>query len=60
MDFNDINKACPKESYPLPSINKLIDSTSGNEILSMMDIHSGYNQIHMHETDVDNTMFIID
>jgi hypothetical protein len=43
MDFTDLNKACPKDSFPLPRINALVDSTSGYELLSFMDAFSGYN-----------------
>ena len=43
MDFIDLNKACPKDSFPLPRINALVDSTSGYELLSFMDTFSGYN-----------------
>ena len=53
-------KACPKDSYPLPSIDELVDGASGNELLSMMDAHSGYNQILMHEPDEEKTSFITD
>ncbi|KAL0428193.1 UNVERIFIED_CONTAM: Transposon Ty3-G Gag-Pol polyprotein [Sesamum latifolium] len=39
IDFRDLNKACPKDFYPLPRIDQLVDSTSGYELLSMMDAH---------------------
>ena len=45
VDFTDLNKACPKDSYPLPRIDKLVDETSGYELLSFMDAFSGYHQI---------------
>lgn len=51
VDFTDLNKACPKYSYPLPSIDKLVDRALGNKILPMMDAHFGYNQILMIEKD---------
>ncbi|XP_020204927.1 uncharacterized protein K02A2.6-like [Cajanus cajan] len=44
-DFTDLNKACPKDSYPLPNIDCLVDGASGYELLSFMDAYSGYNQI---------------
>jgi hypothetical protein len=47
VDFTDLNKACPKDSFPLPQMDLLEDSTSGHELLSFMDAFSGYNQIHM-------------
>jgi len=43
VDFTDLNKACSKDSFPLPWMDILIDSTSGHEILSFMDAFSGYN-----------------
>ena len=45
VDFTDLNKACPKDSYPLPNIDRLVESTAGNEMLTFMDAFSGYNQI---------------
>ena len=40
MDFTDLNKACPKDSYPLPSIDALVDSASGCKLLSFLDAFS--------------------
>ncbi|KAL0451570.1 UNVERIFIED_CONTAM: hypothetical protein Slati_1135100 [Sesamum latifolium] len=45
IDFRDLNKACPKDFYPLPRIDQLVDSTSGCELLSMMGASQGYHQI---------------
>ncbi|KAL0339476.1 UNVERIFIED_CONTAM: Retrovirus-related Pol polyprotein from transposon [Sesamum angustifolium] len=45
IDFWDLNKACPKDFYPLPRIDQLVDSTSKCELLSMMDISQGHHQI---------------
>ncbi|XP_075475753.1 uncharacterized protein LOC142511155 [Primulina tabacum] len=45
VDFRDLNKACPKDHYPLPRIDQLVDSTSGFELLSFMDAYQGYHQI---------------
>lgn len=50
MDFTDLNKACPKCSYPLPSIDLLIDGSSDLKTLIFMDAYSGYNQIRMIPT----------
>ncbi|KAK0577568.1 hypothetical protein LWI29_035209 [Acer saccharum] len=58
MDYTDLNMACPKDSFPLPKIDQLIDSTVGNKLLSFMDAFSGYNQIMMHPADQDKTSFI--
>ena len=46
VDYTDLNKACPKDSFPLPRIDQLVDATSGHELLSFMDAYSGYNQIN--------------
>ncbi|KAL0324771.1 UNVERIFIED_CONTAM: Retrovirus-related Pol polyprotein from transposon [Sesamum radiatum] len=45
IDFQDLNKACPKDFYPLPRIDQLVDSTSRCELLSMMDASQGNHQI---------------
>jgi len=48
-DFTDLNKACLKDSFPLPRMDLLVDSISGHALLGFMDAFSGYNQIHMNE-----------
>ena len=58
VDFTDLNKACPKDSYPLPRIDKLVDSTIGNQLLSFVDAFSRYNQIKMDKADQEKTSFI--
>ena len=58
VDFTDLNKACPKDSFPLPKINRLVDSTTGHSLLSFMDTFLGYNQITMNEQDEESTTFI--
>ena len=45
INFTDLNRACPKDSYPLPKIDKLVDSTVGHELMIFMDAFSGYHQI---------------
>ena len=60
VDFIDLNKAYPKDSFPFPRIDALVDFTSGYELLSFMDAFSGYNQILMHPKDQEKTSFIID
>ena len=59
IDFTDINKACPKDSFPLPRINLIVDATVGHELLSFTDAFSGYNQISMDPEDQEKTSFII-
>ena len=51
VDFIDLNRACPKDSYPLPRVDTLVDSTTKHELLSFMDAFLGYNQIKMNEED---------
>ena len=51
VGITDLNKACPKDSYPLPQIDTLVDSTARHQLLSFMDAFSGYNQIKIEETD---------
>ena len=58
VDFTDLNKACPKDSYPLPSIDALVDNASGSKVLSFLDAFSGYNQIKMHPRDESKTAFM--
>ena len=58
VDFIDLNRTCPKDSYPLPIIDQLVDSAAGHKLLSFMDAFSGYNQIQMEEEDQEKTTFI--
>ena len=60
VDFTDLNKACPKDSFPLPHINRLVEATPGNKLLSFMDAFSGYYQIMMNTDDQEKTAFITD
>jgi hypothetical protein len=60
LDFTDLNKACPKDCFPLPRIDQLVDSTAGHEVLSFMDTFSGYNQIRMAESDQERSSFTTD
>lgn len=46
-DYIDLNKACSKDLYPLPDLNKTMDVTTGHELLSFIDAFSGHNQIKM-------------
>ncbi|BFG24893.1 hypothetical protein CerSpe_111670 [Prunus speciosa] len=57
VDFRDLNKACPKDEFPLPNMDILIDSTSGQGLLSFMDGFSGYNQIKMSARDAEKIAF---
>ncbi|KAL5836643.1 hypothetical protein ACOSQ3_013812 [Xanthoceras sorbifolium] len=57
IDFTDLNKACPKDSFPLPYIDMMVEATAGHELLSLMDAFSGYNQILMHPEDQEKNFF---
>ena len=58
VDFTDLNKTCPKDSFPLPRIDQLVDSTAGHKLLTFKDTFWGYNQIKMVEEDQEKTTFI--
>ncbi|XP_072064468.1 uncharacterized protein [Arachis hypogaea] len=60
VDFTNLKKACPKDAYSLPCIDKLVDNASGYNVLSFLDAYSGYNQILMHPKDQDKIEFIIE
>ena len=57
-DFRDLNLACPKDNYPIPFIDQIIDDCAGSEIFSFMDGFSGYNQIQIKPEDQHKTAFI--
>nr|KYP31642.1 Transposon Ty3-I Gag-Pol polyprotein [Cajanus cajan] len=59
-DYTNLNKACPKDAYPLPNIDRLVDGAAGHRLLTFLDAYSGYNQIRMHPHDEDKTAFITD
>ena len=58
IDFTDINRACPKDSFPLPRIDLIVDATAGHELLGFMDAFSGYNHINMDPDDQEKTFFV--
>ena len=58
VDFTDLNRACPKDSYSFPQIDTLVDSTARHQLLSLMDAFLGYNQIKMEEVDQEKTSFV--
>ena len=57
LDFTNLNKVCPKDSFPLPWIDQLVDSTAGHKLLTFMDAFSGYNQIKMAKEDQEKIAF---
>jgi len=58
VDYTDLNKACPRDAYPLPNIDRLVDGATRNKVLSFLDAYSGYNQIPMAISDMHKTAFI--
>ena len=56
-DFTDLNKSCPKDNYPTPFIDQIIDTCVGSEMFSFMDGFSGYNQIQIKLEDQHKTAF---
>ncbi|XP_074359604.1 uncharacterized protein LOC141699604 [Apium graveolens] len=60
VDFTDLNKTCPKDSFPLSRIDQLVDAMAGHALLSFMNAYSGYNQVPMYEPDQEHTYFITD
>ena len=58
VDFRDLNKASPKDDFPLPHIDMLVDSTIGHSMLSFIDGFSRYNHILMAIEDMEKTPFI--
>ena len=58
VDYTGLNKARPKDPFPLPCIDQVVDSTSGCETVCFLDAYSGYHQIMMKETDQLATSFI--
>ncbi|GAA0166924.1 hypothetical protein LIER_21974 [Lithospermum erythrorhizon] len=57
-DFACINKACPKDCYPLPNIDRLVDSSVGFNVVDFLDAFRRYQQIFMPEEDMRKTTFV--
>ena len=51
VDYTDLNKHCPKDPFPLPRIDQVVDSTAGYVLLSFLDCYLGYHQIALKESD---------
>ncbi|GJW01865.1 reverse transcriptase domain-containing protein [Tanacetum coccineum] len=58
VDFKDLNKACPKDGYPLPEIDWKVESLCGFPFKCFLDAYKGYHQIQMAEEDEEKTAFI--
>ena len=59
IDFRDLNKACPKDDFPLPHIHVLDENTARYGLLSFMDGYVNYNEVKMVEEHMEKTTFII-
>jgi hypothetical protein len=57
LDFRNFNRATPKDEYPMPTADLLINSALGNKVISFLDGNVGYNQIFMAKEDVNKTAF---
>jgi hypothetical protein len=58
IDYTNLNKACPKDEYPLPHFCQIVDSTTTCELLSFLDAYSGYHQISLAIDEEEKTAFI--
>ena len=58
VDYTDLNDACPKNSFPLPRIDQIVDVSIGHDMLSFLDAFSGYHRIPMYPPDAEKTSFI--
>ena len=57
-NFHDLNKSCPKDNYPTPFIDQIIDACAGSEVFSFMDVFSGYNKIQIKPENQHKMTFI--
>ena len=60
VDFTDLNKACPKDLFPMPKIDQLVDATVGHPRMSFLDAFQGYHQIPLALDDQEKTAFVTD
>ena len=58
VDFTDLNKACPKDPFPMPRIDQLVDATVGHPRMSFLDDFQGYHQIPLALDDQEKTAFV--
>ena len=58
LDFTDLNKACPKDPFPMPKIDQLVDATVGHPRMSFLDAFQGYHQIPLALDDQEKTTFV--
>ena len=58
VDFTNLNKACPKDPFPMPRIDQLVDATIGHSRISFLDAVQGYHQIPLTLDDQEKTVFV--
>ena len=58
VDFTNLNRACPKDPFPMPKIDQLVDATYGHPRMSFLDAFQGYHQIALADEDQEKTVFI--
>ena len=58
VDFMDLNKACSKDPFPMPKIDRLVDATVGHPWISFLDAFQGYHQIPLASNDQEKTAFV--
>ena len=58
VDFTDLNKACPKDPFPMPKIDQLVDATVSHPRMSFLDAFQGYHQIPLTLDDQEKTVFV--
>ena len=58
VDFTDLKKACPKDPFPMPRIDQLVDATVGHPRMSFLDAFQGYHQIPLATEDLEKTAFV--
>ena len=58
MDFKDLNKTCPKDPFPIPQIDQLVDAIVGYPRMSFLDAFQGYHQIPLALNDQEKTIFV--
>ena len=59
VDFTDLNKACPKDPFPMSKIDQLVDATIGHPRMSFLDAFQGYHQIPLALDDQEKTAFVL-
>ena len=58
VDFTDLNKACPKDPFPMSKIDQLVDATIGHSRMSFLDAFQGYHQMPLALDDQEKTAFV--